>query len=365
MAGKRKTAAAAVGGMLYSMDAGNGAAKAVSSARAEIIKFAPLIAPVTDKKGLTPEDEKPAYSLKVDGKTFVYGVGDVFKHGRRKDMRRLNSQERYTSPDYFNILNVLYLQAFAVYRGNNDYIAPAGVICVPIAQYNNDDVTGEIRASLIGKHVLEDYEGCTLRLQIDGGNLFILPESAGAMTHYAFSPDSLRKRADGQTGGVTLVIDIGYLTTDVSVFEGMSYQRDLAFTISDAGMGIVANRLFEYCDKSVRGVDISRIDQAMQKLAGMKVGHRKELEPSPGVFIEVAAVYDDALAALSNRIADAIRTQYSGAPVRAILAGGGAYHHRHTLPDMLPFNVILTPDADDANVLGGMTYLRLKQQAGR
>lgn len=352
-------------GMLYSHDAGNGAAKTVSSARDEVIKFAPVLAPVTDKKALNPEDEKPTYSLKVDGKTYVYGIDDVFKHGKRNGMRRLNSVERYTSPDYFNILNVLYLQAFSAYRGNSDYIAPMGVISVPIQQYNHDDVTGEIRDTLIGKHVLEDYEGCTLRLQIDGGNLFILPESAGAMTHYAIDPETLRKRPDAPTAGTTLVIDIGYLTTDVSVFEGMAYQRDLAFTIQNAGMGQVANALYEYCNKSIRGVDISRIDQAMQKLAGMKMGHRKELEPTPGVFVDVGAVYDSEINVLANKIADGIRTQYPGTPVRALSAGGGAYHLKNSLPDMLPFDVVIAPDADDANVLGGYTYLRLKQQAGR
>lgn len=354
-----------ISGMLYSIDAGNGAAKAVSSARDDVIKFAPVLAPVTDKKALNPEDEKPTHSLKVDNKTFVYGVEDVFKHGKRNGMRRLNSEERYTSPDYFNILNVLFLQAFAAYRGNSEYIAPSGVISVPIKQYNHDDITGEIRATLTGKHTLEDYEGCTLRLQIDSGNLFILPESAGAMTHYAIDPDTLRKRPDSPTAGTTLVIDIGYLTTDVSVFEGMAYQRDLAFTIPSAGMGQVASEIHDYCNKSLRGIDISRIDQAMQKLAGMKMGHRKELEPTPGVFVDVGNLYDSEINILANKIADGIRTQYPGTPVRAILAGGGAYHLKNSLPDMLPFDVVLAPDADDANVLGGMTYLRLKQQAGR
>lgn len=353
------------GSNLYSFDAGNGSAKGVSSARNEIIKFAPLIAPVTDKKALSTDDEKPGFSLKVDGKTYVFGVDDVFKHGRRNNMRRLNSEERYTSPDYFNILNVLFLQAFGAYRGNSEYIAPAGVISVPIKQYNDDSITGEIRSTLIGKHTLEDYEGCTLRLQIEHGSLFVLPESAGAMTHYAFDPATLRKRPDGATAGTTLVIDIGYETTDVSVFEGMSYQRDLAFTIPKAGMSVIARALFEYCNKSLRGIEISRIDQAMQKLAGMKPGHRKELEPSPGIFVDVAEVYDGEMAALANKIADEIRTQYTGTPVRALLAGGGAYHHRHALKDMLPFDVVLAPDPDDSNVLGGMTYLRLKQQAAR
>jgi hypothetical protein len=353
------------GSNLYSFDAGNGSAKGVSSARKETIKFAPLIAPVTDKKALSADEEKPGFSLKVDGKVFVYGVDDVFKHGKRNGMRRLNSEERYTSPDYFNILNVLYLQAFAAYRGNSEYLSPVGVISVPIKQFNDDGVTGEIRATLTGKHTLEDYEGCTLRLQVEHGSVTVLPESAGAMTHYAFDPDTLRKRPDSPTAGTTLVIDIGYETTDISVFEGMSYQRDLAFTIPKAGMSIVAQALYDFCNIKLRGIDISRIDQAMHRLAGMKPGHKKDLEPTPGIFVDVAEVYDNEMATLANRIADSIRTQYTGTPVRALLAGGGAYHHRHALKDMLPFDVVMSPDPDDANVLGGMTYLRLKQQAAR
>ena len=77
-------------------------------------------------------------------------------------------------------------------------------------------------------------------------------------------------------------------------------------------------------------------------------------------------MYDSEIDHLSNRIADEILTNFSGTAVRVLLSGGGAYHLKNALQDRMPANsVVVVPDADNANVLGGYTIMRLKQQAGR
>lgn len=359
-----KKAATIVNGLKYSFDAGNGNCKGVSTATPGVIQFAPVVTLKTDRRGLNEEDERPTISLKErDDKIYVFGVDDVFKHGKRTAIRRLNSGERYLSEDYFRFLHVLFLQSFSAYRGNSDYISPTGVISVPIKQYNDDDVTGEIRATLIGKRTLEDNEGCTLRLDIDGKRLTIIPESAGAMAHYAFDPATLRKRPENQTAGTTLVIDIGYETTDVSLFEGMAYQRDQGFTIPHAGMGLVARAIQEHARTELRDADASRIDRGMRLIAGTKTGAPKKIEVAPGIWLDVGELYDSEIDLLAHLIADEVRTQFSGSVVRAILTGGGAYHLKDALSDRLPFDPVICPDPDTANVLGGLTLLKLKEQS--
>lgn len=360
---KRSTVSTVTNGLYYSFDAGNGTCKAVSSERSDLIAFAPVIAPMTAKRAISEDEARPAYSLKVDDQILVFGVNDVFAHGKRTSVRRLNSAERYLSPDYFRLLDVLYLQAFASRRGNSDYIAPTGVISVPVSQFNNDDVLGQIRETLTGRHVLEDYEGCTLRLSVEGKKLLIIPESTGAMTHYAFAPDTLRRRAD--VAGSSLVIDIGYETTDISLFEGMAYQRDQAFTLPRAGMGIVARAVQEQLRHDLREADASRIDYGMRLIAGTKPGAPKSVEVAPGIRADVGPIYDAEIEELANKIADEIRTIFTGAVNRAILAGGGALHLARALADRLPFELTISPDPDMANVQGAYTLLQLKFAAGR
>lgn len=353
------------GQYLYAFDAGNGACKGKSNQRADLIQFAPVIAPITDKRALKTEDEKPTISLQVDGKTLVFGVEDVFEHGKRTAIRRLNSAERYTSPDYFNLLEVLFLQVFAAQRGQPDYITPTGAINIPIRQFNMPEVGEEIKATLAGKHTLVDYEGCELRLEIDPRRLAIIPESTGALTHWAYDPSSLNRRKDVNTAGSTLVIDIGYETTDTSLYEGLKFQRDRAFTIPRAGMGIIARTIQEYARQVLRDADVSRIDAAMHVLAGMKMGAKKAIEPAPGVFLDVTEVYDSSIEEIALTIAQGVMTTYTESITRVLLAGGGAYHLADALASQFEgVEVQTVPDADAANVYGSFTLIQLQARQG-
>lgn len=351
---------------LYAFDAGNGSCKGVSSERSELIQFAPVIAPITDKRALNAEDEKPGISLRLGDKlsdVLVFGVDDVFEHGKRTAIRRLNARERYTSPDYFSLLDVLYLQVFAAQRGKPDTITPTGILSVPIEQYNDEPVVDEIRATLAGKKVLADYEGCTLRLDIQPRRLVIIPESTGALTHWAYDPRTLTKRKNVNSAGTTLVIDIGYETTDTSLFEGLRFQRDRAFTIGRAGMGVVARAVQEYARRALRDADVSRIDAALTRVAGLKPGVKKTIEPSPGVYLDVTDVYDATVADIAIQIAQTTATNYTEAVSRIVLAGGGAYHMAEPLMSQFEgVAVEVVPDPDAANVYGGYTLLQMQMQ---
>src|SRR5579871_1965680 len=182
--------------LLYSFDAGNGTCKGVSSQSAGLIQFEPVIAPLTERRGLKVADEQPTYSLWVGEQTLVFGVEDVFAHGKRTAIRRLNSQERYTSQDYFRLLDVLYLHAFGAYRDCPEPIAPIGMISVPVNIYNDDDILDAMRGQLCGQREITDCNGCTLLLDIQPRRLLMVPESYGALMHFAYDSLSLKKRSE-------------------------------------------------------------------------------------------------------------------------------------------------------------------------
>jgi len=351
------------GPLLYSFDAGNGKCKGISTETDEPVTFEPVIAPLTQQRGIRAEDEKSGFSLKVGEQTLVFGIEDVFAHGRRTGIRRLNSQERYTNPDYFHLLEVLFLHAFPAYRGWDEMITPTGVLSVPVSVYNSADVIDQLRGTLVGKHELTDGEGCTLRLDIQARRLLIVPESYGALMHYAYDPHSLKARDGADTTGTTLVVDIGYETTDISLFEGLKYQRDRAESLARAGMGIITRAVHKYLDQALRATDDHRIDRALHAVAGKAPGVLKEIEPVPGIFADVTAVYDEEIQVLGTRIANEVLTRFPESASRVLLAGGGAHHLCGVLREKLkPLRVEAATDADLANMLGAFTMLRIQSQ---
>lgn len=347
------------GALVYSFDVGNGKCAARSSDNRETVQFEPTIAPLTTKRGLEKSEEKPKFSLRVDGQTLVFGIDDVFEHGKRDAIRRLNSSERYTTPDYFSLIDVLFLHAFAGRRGQPEYISPTGIISVPVDVFNNEATLEEIRSTLIGKRILIDYDGCELRLDIKAERLAIQPESTGALMHWVFDPDTLKQRKSPT--GTTLVIDLGYETAHCSLYEGMRYQRDRALTIWRAGMGIVSRQVTDFIRSKVRDANVSRVDRGLRDAAGIAPNIAKQIEVAPGVYADVTEVYDAALDELAARISDEVTTNYREAVTRVLLAGGGAYHLLNHLRVRLPFEgVEIVPDAELANVLGSYSALALK-----
>lgn len=347
--------------LLYSFDAGNGDCKGISTDVRDVIRFEPVIAPMTDRRGVVSADERPDFSLRLEDEIYVFGLDDVEKHGVPGNARRFNALERYQDSDYRMLIDVLYLQTFGAYRNGSDVIKPTGAISLPISQYNDDSVRDTLKDSLIGKRVLEDYDGCELRLDIDSKRLAIVPESYGALMHYAFDPVTLARREGAALAGQTLVIDVGYLTTDVSMFNESQYQRAQTVTLPDMGMKQVVTAVMEYGIARGLLTDETNTDLAIRPLAGVAAGAPKQAALLRGRSIEVGNVYDTAVRRLAQKIAQAVRSTFPKMATRALLAGGGAYHLKGLLADLWKGTpVIQAPDPELANVYGAFTGLKQK-----
>jgi hypothetical protein len=344
--------------LLYSLDVGNGGAEGMSNC-GDLVSFEPVIAPLSDKRAIADADKQPTYSLTQDGQTLVFGLEDVTHFGKVELARRLNSAERYTSPDYFRMVDVLWMQLFKQFAGVPTPIQPTGVICVPVNIYQNKVTTDEIADSLMGKREIVDLDNRSLLLEIFPKKLLILPEGVGAMTHYAY--DRLLKPR-GDLSGLTLMIDIGYETTDCIVFEGLRPIRESATSFPRTGMGVIVTQLADALRKQFRQVDTSRLDRALQAIAGVPRSQKKEIEIAPGIVADVTKLYDALLDGVTSKIADAVVTTYTGTYRRAVIAGGGDYHMRDNLRDKMPFHLCEVPEAEYANSLGGLTYLQLLLQ---
>lgn len=350
--------------LLAAIDTGNGKVAALSSAMrgaiSNVVRFEPVIAPLTTKRGT--DDSLPRYTLRVDDSIYVFGVDDVFAHGKRNQARRSNNAERYGSADYMMLIKVALLQIFAQYRGK-DAIKPTIMLTVPIAQYNDEETVNEIKSALCSVKTIEDREGCVLRLNLSPKQVIVIPESTGAFTHYAFDAKSLNPRQGSTTTGVTAVVDIGYLTTNIAMLEGMAYQRDKGFTVPRGGFNVVVNEVYEWIVGGGVTTDISRLDRGLNAAAGIASGKKKNVDIGGGYTVDVAPMYDQALANLARLIVDNLLNAYGETLSRVLITGGGAYHLERVLRDMLSTPVVTAPDPELANVLGAYTLLR--QSAAR
>lgn len=340
------------------LDIGNGESSIMTSEIDAPIGFAPVIAPLTNKRGLSQADNRPTYSLKKDDRVYVFGLDDVNEHGQRDKARRESGSDRYTQADYFDLADVLLMHGFMGMRGQSDRATPRIAINLPVGVYNDDATVNEIRTTLAGNRDVTDFDGCTLRLNIEYKNLIVLPESTGALTHWAFDQDTLERRHGIETDGSTLVVDIGYETTDTTLYHGLKYQRDRANTVKRAGMGIIAREIADQI-----GEDASRVDHALRAVAGIGM-HVKKLITLPSGQYDVTEIYDGLVYDVSTRIVQDTRTFYElDRPRRVLIAGGGVHHLRATLTDMFkPWPIAIAPAPELANVLGAYTFLCIQEQ---
>jgi hypothetical protein len=153
--------------LLGAVDNGNGAVVGIGStirnAVSNPVRFEPVIAPLTKRRGL--DDTRPKFTLRVDGQVYVFGIDDVFAHEKRDHIRRANNAERYGSPDYLMLLKVALLQMFATHRGK-DPIKPGLILTIPIDQYNDPGLAKKYRtqASLKRRTFTSEFtrrERCT------------------------------------------------------------------------------------------------------------------------------------------------------------------------------------------------------------
>lgn len=348
-------------GLFVALDVGNGECAGVSTEVRTPVKFEPLIAPMTTKRGLSKDEERPTYSLRdTDDTALVFGLDDVYLHGQRDAARRQHGMDRYQDSDYFNLIDVLLLHLLPSYRGRDERVSPTIAVNVPVDQFNKEGLTDSIVERLSGPRNLLDHEGCLLQLSIDPRKVIVLPESTGALMHYAFGQDLQRR---GDTSGYTLVIDIGFETTDATLYDGMRYQRDRAQTFHRTGMGNIARVVADGARKAgIRDVDVSQVDRQMRRLAGMQPGGEGWITLN-GREYSATKVYQHAIKIEAKRIADNVMSAYQGDVSRVVVAGGGAYHLITELRDLLPFQKICTaPEPELANVYGALTTLLFQAQ---
>jgi len=355
----------------FSIDGGNGEGEGVCSETSAIVRVEPVIAPITTRRAFQLNEDstdKPTFTLKTGDEIEVFGIKDVHTYGKKESKRRFNALERYTHPDYFKLIYVLLLQLFRQYLNNDTALNLRGIISVPISVYQDEAVLSEIRNTLAtGKElILVDQDGNQLKIIIQPNALTIIPESVGALYYHTFDPSTLKPRQFRTIKGFTMIVDTGYLSTDISIFEGQKYLRDLNESLSPVGMRLVVLAIMAAIVKAaggnVRGLDETQIDYDMRKWVDSPKGQKKIITIGEQTF-DVTQAYDTAIDHLATQIEQTIFNRFSQVGVnRVLLAGGGAYHLRSILVAKLAsLGLVAQIDhCEVANAIGGFIILQLQ-----
>lgn len=331
-----------------------------------VITFEPVSAPMSTKRAADGDDSKPRFSLYTQDRTlWVYGQADVDRYGVTEQASRVAAMSRYTDPRYLQMLMVQWLHLFPSKRTTGKTFSPLFLLSVPISVYNNDKLISRMREAIIGTHTIDDAQGCTMHIKIEGNRFKFVPESTGAFYHYACDPYTLelRHHSAGNLMGNVLVADVGMLTADYSVYREFNYLPSHSHTEPNIGMLSVVNAVRDSIQASGSGIGITDADTALMYIADIAAGAPKWIVYANGSYrADVAPVYDQAAYLLANSVADKIKEKYEGPKLglsMILLAGGGAYHIEKYIRNMVSADVDVVPEPALANVLG--TYSKLSR----
>jgi plasmid segregation protein ParM len=164
-------------------------------------------------------------------------------------------RRRYTSGFYRKLAAAALWRAFRSIACDG-VIYPKIVFSIPVMEYA-DGVADQVRDLLAGEYRIDGQNGVTLYAKLEKSNLKGLPEGAGEYFRAV--------AAGGGLGGLPVaVIDIGYYTTDLVLFNRGQYVTGAARSLPK-GARFVAERVHNWLKRTYkyRG-DVYAVDSALK-----------------------------------------------------------------------------------------------------
>lgn len=280
------------------------------------------------------------HCLQIDGSWYVFGE-EAYKLAPRT-LEDFPATSRYTDIWYKRLFTYALHRVYGIRLGEG-WISPRIVLSIPAALFKNDGIVEQIKANLVSPYkLITTHAGCTPMIQVSPENLTIIPEGAGSYLAAAASSKPMES-------GLWLVVDVGYLTTDIVAFLDGDYLPDLAASDPAAGMSSVAQAVANHI-AAASGVDLpaSTVDRDLRCPAIL----------INGITIPIEEQRNAALTRLGERIGrflvqHAARQNVSG----VLLTGGGAELLRDRVHARGLPGVSIAPNPRRANVEGGYKLL--------
>lgn len=343
-------------GLAAAVDNSNGLASIVSDDLPESYDIEPIVAPMTESRAQFDNDGDlilPTNAIKRDGKTYVFGLDDVRQHGKANTYVRDNSDKRANRDSYYLMLDFLLLRAFPSYIGTSSTVQPHLAFMLPVSIWQDESRVAAIRDKILGDtgcRVIEDSDGCKLSVQLTPETLHDMPESRGAIIHYMVNYRTMKPRKGANVSGYVAVVDIGYETTDLSVYENGKPVPEYFFTLPGVGMKFITQEIVR---KLGDAADESFVDRSLSN----DTPNWKKFEYAPGLTTDISDLYPLLCQELAQRIVSRTVSLIK-IPLRMVLvAGGGVYHLSSYLTEEqfgVPTEETIHPER--ANLYGAYIY---------
>lgn len=220
--------------MLASFDLGNATSK-IKTANLSV-EFRSIAGRLSQKK--TFGEIKSPLCFVFEGETLVFG--DDCRDLIDGEPMAYTDMRRYTDGFYRKLFAAALWRSFKPIA-NSETLYPIIVCSIPVSEYA-DGKADEVKNNLLGEYVIEDIHGLAIYIDIKAENLVIIPEGAGAYFQALYAPDSNLASRE------VAIIDVGFYTTDLVIFNKGSYVTGSAQSAKH-GMRQIAERVHRFLRK--------------------------------------------------------------------------------------------------------------------
>lgn len=274
----------------------------------------------------------------------VWYIGNMAAKESRFALRAFDDAERFTNSAFQAMLATCLAVAC---NGSEKILLVTGL---PFSAYKN---TGNIFQEFLTRFTAAvEIQGDIKQIQVE--RAYVFPQAAGIF----FSPDceTIKQSADISPGNLATVIDIGYRTTDIAVFQALedgqySLIQESSFT-ADVGMVSVFRDLGTQIASDIKAFEVS-MEKAEQ------VFFKGELRSRGKRAIDYRNINENTAEKVVGSIVDIFKLNGPGTEMEntIIFAGGGSIALRPQLEKYFPGAYYL-PNAQFANALGFLNVAR-------
>jgi hypothetical protein len=288
---------------------------------------------------------KSPLAFGFEGETLVFG--DEARDLIDGEPIAYTDLSRYTDGFYRKLFAAALWQSFR-HLATEGVLYPVIACSIPVSEYA-DGKADEVKKNVAGAYVVDGLDGVSLYATVQPDNLIIIPEGAGSYFQALYAPNS------GLAGREVAILDIGFYTTDLTIWNKGNYVTGSARSAKH-GVRQVASAVHQHLRKQYRYEgDLWAVDSALE--AGcMDIGNKCR---------GFADQRDEAYADLLDDVLAFYRSNKgSRTPGATILSGGGAENVYKFLPDSLRdegWRVATNPRR--ANADGGYLFLEQRQAA--
>jgi hypothetical protein len=288
------------------------------------------------------------HCLLIDGQWYVFGEATYTYAPKTADDMIVTN--RYLSPWYKRLFTYALHRCYGLIvqqEGISERIEPEIVLSIPAELFKNQAIADKVKANLVGTYYIETTLGTTYSIHVLPEHLTIIPEGVGSFL-------SACAEFPAAQAGTWVVVDPGYLTTDLVVFRDMEYIPDLATSDAAAGMNTVSSRIAAHIFSAYDiHLKTSLIDENIEC--------ESIVIQNAAVPIQQAKI--DALTKLAKRINTMIQLATADLLIDGlILTGGGAKLLQEFVKGPGAIIPLKLTDHRRGNVEGG--FLMLKGEAG-